>query len=75
MVNLSAFNNPDDAINLGIGMVHQHFKLVPSFTIAQNVMLGMEPNKFGWLKQKEENERVEALREKIWTAGGPDCQS
>ena len=58
-------HHPDDAINLGIGMVHQHFKLVPSFTIAQNIMLGMEPNKFGWLKQKQENELVEALGEKF----------
>lgn len=33
------------AITLGIGMVHQHFKLVPSFTVAQNVVLGMEPHR------------------------------
>src|SRR5690606_1938306 len=37
--------HPDEAIRLGIGMVHQHFKLVPSFTIAENIMLGIEPNK------------------------------
>jgi simple sugar transport system ATP-binding protein len=54
-------HHPDDAIRLGIGMVHQHFKLVPSFTVAQNIMLGMEPNKFGWLKQRQENEMVDAL--------------
>lgn len=35
--------NPLDAINHGIGMVHQHFKLVPSLTIAENIMLGIEP--------------------------------
>ncbi|MCJ7625317.1 MAG: ABC transporter ATP-binding protein, partial [Anaerolineaceae bacterium] len=58
-------NNPDDAIGLGIGMVHQHFKLVPSFTIAQNIMLGMEPTRFGWLKQKEENELVENLSQRF----------
>ncbi|MEJ5200959.1 MAG: ATP-binding cassette domain-containing protein, partial [Anaerolineales bacterium] len=38
-------HNPRVAINLGIGMVHQHFKLVPSFTLAQNVVLGIEPHK------------------------------
>ena len=34
-----------DAISLGIGMVHQHFMLVPSFTLAQNIVLGVEPKK------------------------------
>jgi len=37
--------NARAAIALGIGMVHQHFKLVPSFTVAQNVVLGMEPHR------------------------------
>lgn len=37
--------NPLDAIRLGIGMVHQHFMLVPSFTIAENIILGVEPKK------------------------------
>ncbi len=62
---LAHINHPDDAIRLGIGMVHQHFKLVPSFTVAQNIMLGMEPNKFGWLKQRDEIEQVEALSRKF----------
>ena len=34
---------PNDAIAHGIGMVHQHFSLVPSFTVAENVMLGVKP--------------------------------
>ena len=38
-------NNPEKAISLGIGMVHQHFMLVPSFTVAQNLVLGREPSK------------------------------
>ncbi|MBG0771470.1 MAG: ATP-binding cassette domain-containing protein, partial [Anaerolineaceae bacterium] len=62
---LAHINHPDDAIRLGIGMVHQHFKLVPSFTVAQNIMLGMEPNKFGWLRQRDEIEQVEALSRKF----------
>ncbi len=40
---------PSDAIRLGIGMVHQHFMLVPVFTVAENVMLGAEPAKGGFL--------------------------
>lgn len=39
------FNNPQEAIKHGIGMVHQHFMLVPSLTIAENVVLGDEPKK------------------------------
>lgn len=35
--------NPNDAIKLGIGMVHQHFMLVHNFTVAENIVLGMEP--------------------------------
>ncbi|MDF1513142.1 MAG: ABC transporter ATP-binding protein [Anaerolineae bacterium] len=38
---------PNDAIDLGIGMVHQHFMLVPVLTVTENVMLGMEPLKKG----------------------------
>ena len=41
------FTSPADAIAAGIGMVHQHFMLVPSFSIVENVMLGSEPKKFG----------------------------
>jgi simple sugar transport system ATP-binding protein len=38
-------NNPRQAMKMGIGMVHQHFMLVPSFTIAENIVLGSEPQK------------------------------
>jgi simple sugar transport system ATP-binding protein len=53
--------NADDAIALGIGMVHQHFMLVESLTALENVMLGAEPH---WLLQRAENqvrERLDAL--------------
>jgi simple sugar transport system ATP-binding protein len=56
--------HPDDAIKHGIGMVHQHFKLVPSFTVAQNILLGMEPNKIGFLNQQKENALVDELAKK-----------
>lgn len=39
--------DPKTAISLGVGMVHQHFKLVPSFTVAQNIVLSREPRKLG----------------------------
>ncbi|KZE36936.1 ABC transporter ATP-binding protein [Microbacterium sp. T32] len=41
------FAGPGDAMRAGIGMVHQHFMLIPVFTVAENVMLGHEPTKFG----------------------------
>ena len=37
---VQAFSGPGDAMNAGIGMVHQHFMLIPVFTVAENVMLG-----------------------------------
>ncbi|MFX0080045.1 MAG: ATP-binding cassette domain-containing protein, partial [Candidatus Hermodarchaeota archaeon] len=37
------FQSPSDAIRVGIGMVHQHFKLIPNFTVTENVVLGTEP--------------------------------
>ena len=42
-----AFSGPGDAMTAGIGMVHQHFMLIPVFTVAENVMLGHEPVKAG----------------------------
>ncbi|MEG1566115.1 MAG: ABC transporter ATP-binding protein, partial [Anaerovoracaceae bacterium] len=39
--------NPSEAIAQGVGMVHQHFMLVPSFTVAQNIVISKEPRKFG----------------------------
>ncbi len=47
------FNSSRDAIDAGIGMVHQNFMLVPSFTVAENIVLGQEPTRRGLLdKQK-----------------------
>src|SRR5688572_3076294 len=57
--------HPDDAIKHGIGMVHQHFKLVPSFTVAQNILLGIEPNEAGFLSQQKENKLVNELAKKF----------
>ena len=58
-------NNPNDATALGIGMVHQHFKLIEVFTVLDNIILGAETtDKLGFLKKKEAREKVMALSEK-----------
>ena len=46
-------------------MVHQHFELVPSFTVAQNIMLGIEPNSAGFISQKSENQMVKDLADQF----------
>lgn len=51
--------SPKDAIARGIGMVHQHFMLVPTFTVAENVALGSEPSRFGRLDRKRAAARVD----------------
>ena len=56
--------NPNDANDLGIGMVHQHFKLVECFTVLDTIILGVEPNKHGFLQKQEAREKVMALSEK-----------
>jgi len=67
-------SHPDDAIKNGIGMVHQHFKLIPSFTIAQNIILGMEPNTVGFLSPKNENAAVLELSKKFNLPVDPKAQ-
>jgi simple sugar transport system ATP-binding protein len=52
------FRGPRDAIARGIGMVHQHFMLVPPLTVAENVVLGSEPRKAGFLDVTEAEARV-----------------
>ena len=67
-------NNPNDANALGIGMVHQHFKLVECFTVLDNIILGVEPNKMGFLQKKEAREKVLALSEKYGLHIDPDAK-
>ncbi len=66
-------NNPNDANSLGIGMVHQHFKLVEIFTVLENIILGVEPNKVGFLQKKEAREKVLKLSEKYGLKVDPDA--
>jgi simple sugar transport system ATP-binding protein len=56
--------DPNDANALGIGMVHQHFKLVEVFTVLQNIILGAETTKYGFLQMKQAREKVVALSER-----------
>jgi ABC-type uncharacterized transport system ATPase subunit len=53
-----AIHNPDAAIRHGIGMVHQHFMLIPSLTIAENIILGREPTTRGGVISQEEAVRI-----------------
>lgn len=57
-------NDPNDATALGIGMVHQHFKLIDVFTVLDNIILGAETTKMGFLQKKEARKKVEELSEK-----------
>lgn len=65
--------NPNDANALGIGMVHQHFKLVEVFTVLENIILGVEPHKHGILEEKEARDKVIALSEKYGLQVEPDA--
>lgn len=55
--------SPNDANEQGIGMVHQHFKLVEVFSILDNIIMGAEPTKYGFIKRKEAREEILKLSE------------
>ena len=65
--------NPNDANALHIGMVHQHFKLVECFTVLDNIILGVEPNKLGFLQKKEARKKVVELSERYGLMVDPDA--
>ena len=70
-----SIHNPGDAIDQGIGMVHQHFMLVPVFTVTENVMLGAEAAEFGiFLKRDEVKKEVENISERFGLAVDPDAK-
>ena len=66
-------NNPNDANALGIGMVHQHFKLVECFSVLDNIILGVEDTKNGILQRDKAREKVMALSEKYGLQVNPDA--
>lgn len=66
-------DNPNDANRLGIGMVHQHFKLVHNFTVLQNIILGVETTRRGFLKMDAARKKVVELSERYGLAIEPDA--
>jgi len=67
-------NDPNDANRLHIGMVHQHFKLVECFSVLDNIILGIEPAKAGFLKKKEALKKVLELSECYGLHIDPDAK-
>ncbi|WP_307590350.1 ABC transporter ATP-binding protein [Paenibacillus wynnii] len=67
-------DNPNKAIELGIGMVHQHFKLVEPFTVTENIVLGMEPKKGLKIDYKSASEQVRKLSEQYGLQVDPNAK-
>ena len=65
--------DPNDANDLGIGMVHQHFKLVECFSVLDNIILGVETTKHGILQKEEARRKVKELSEKYGLQVDPDA--
>jgi simple sugar transport system ATP-binding protein len=69
-----SFSSPAGAIEAGIGMVHQHFMLVPVFTVTENVMLGVEPvGGLGLLERRKARERLTSLAREYGLSVDPDA--
>jgi ABC-type uncharacterized transport system ATPase subunit len=72
---LAAFHSPSDAIRAGIGMVHQHFMLIPVMTVAENIVLGSEPTAGGvFLDHSQADRRVRELAQSFNFAIDPDAR-
>lgn len=67
-------NNPNDANDLGIGMVHQHFKLVHNFTVLENIILGVETVRHGTLKMDDARRQVMELSDRYGLMVDPDAK-
>ena len=68
-----AIGSPREAIGLGIGMVHQHFMLVPVMTVAENIVLADEPRRGALLDRRGASERVRELSEAFGLSVDPDA--
>jgi len=64
---------PSDAIKHGIGMVHQHFMLIPVFTVAENIALGREKSKFGIMSLAEIKTKIKKLSDEFKFEINPDA--
>lgn len=69
----AVISSPDHANKLGIGMVHQHFMLIDKFTVAENIMLGKESTKFGYLDEKAAYRKIKELSSQYHLAVDPDA--
>jgi simple sugar transport system ATP-binding protein len=58
------FSGPGDAMAAGIGMVHQHFMLIPVFTVAENIELGHERHRFGFLNRRAARREVQEVSQR-----------
>ena len=67
------FHSPKDAIEQGLGMVHQHFMLVDPLTVTENIILGAEPGKGGTVDYKQARKEVVELSEKYNLHVDPDA--
>ncbi|WP_411345693.1 ABC transporter ATP-binding protein [Paenibacillus sp. WLX1005] len=67
-------DSPNKAIELGIGMVHQHFKLVQPFTVTENIILGSEPKKGARINYKKATEEIRKLSEQYGLRVDPNAK-
>jgi ABC-type uncharacterized transport system ATPase subunit len=68
------FADPGEAVRRGIGMVHQHFMLVPVFTVAENIVLGFEPtHRFGFLDRRKARADIQRLSREFGLEVDPDA--
>ena len=65
--------NPRVAQRAGIGVIHQEFNLAPAMTARENIFLGQEPRRFGFVSRAEERRRAERLFERIGVRVDPEC--
>ena len=74
---VTSFNGPGEAMAAGIGMVHQHFMLIPVFSVAENIMLGHEdtrgPGGLGWLDRRAARRKVADVSKRFGLAVPPDA--
>lgn len=66
--------NPQVATDLGIGMVHQHFKLVHNFTVTENIILGLEPQRWGFVSTHAAIQRIQELSARYGLNVDPDAK-
>ncbi len=67
-----SFSSPKDAIACGLGMVHQHFMLIDTLSVTENIIIGNEPGKAGVIDYKKAREQVRSLSEKYGLRVDPD---